>query len=48
MEQFEPSTDPFPAFLTSDQQSLFAVGYYHQKYHRKDAGAAEAPVEEMP
>jgi CRISPR-associated protein Csd1 len=43
MEQFEPSTDPFPAFLTSDQQSLFAVGYYHQKYHRKDAGAAEAP-----
>jgi CRISPR-associated protein Csd1 len=48
MEQFDPSADPFPAFLTSDQQSLFAVGYYHQKYYRKDAGAAEAPAEEMP
>lgn len=48
MEQFDPSADPFPAFLTSDQQSLFAVGYYHQKYHRKDASAAEteAPSEE--
>ena len=46
MEQFDPSADPFPAFLTSDQQSLFAVGYYHQKYDRKDASAAETPSEE--
>lgn len=48
MEEFDPSADPFPAFLTPDQQSLFAVGYYHQKYLRKDAGATEAHAEEMP
>jgi hypothetical protein len=48
MEQLDPSADPFPAFLTSDQQSLFAIGYYHQKYHRKDVGASNAPAEEMP
>lgn len=48
MEQFDPSADPFPASLTPDQQSLFAVGYYHQKYHRKDAAATEAQAEELP
>jgi CRISPR-associated protein Csd1 len=41
MEHFDPSANPFPAFLTSDQQSLFAVGYYHQKNYRKDTGSAE-------
>jgi CRISPR-associated protein Csd1 len=50
MERFDPSANPFPAFLTSDQQSLFAVGYYHQKNHRKDIGSAETEVnsEETP
>jgi CRISPR-associated protein Csd1 len=41
MEHFDPSASPFPAFLTSDQQSLFAVGYYHQKNYRRDTGSAE-------
>ena len=51
MEHFNPSADPFPAFLTADQQSLFAVGYYHQKFFRpKDAATAENHVhsEETP
>lgn len=51
MEHFNPSADPFPAFLTADQQSLFAVGYYHQKFFRpKDAATAENDVrsEETP
>src|ERR1700730_8579008 len=43
MEHFAPSAHPFPAFLTAEQQSLFAVGYYHQKYHRREAVALEAP-----
>jgi CRISPR-associated protein Csd1 len=51
MDHFNPSADPFPAFLTADQQSLFAVGYYHQKFFRpKDAATAENDVhsEETP
>jgi CRISPR-associated protein Csd1 len=48
MEHFDPSAHPFPAFLTAEQQSLFAVGYYHQKYHRTEAVAPEAPSEETP
>ena len=51
MEHFNPSADPFPAFLTADQQSLFAVGYYHQKFFRpKDAATAENHIhsEETP
>ena len=51
MEHFNPSADPFPAFLTADQQSLYAVGYYHQKFFRpKDAATAENHVhsEETP
>jgi hypothetical protein len=52
MEHFNPSADPFPGFLTADQQSLFAVGYYHQKFLRpsKDAATAENYVhsEETP
>jgi CRISPR-associated protein Csd1 len=50
MEHFNPSADPFPAFLTADQQSLFAVGYYHQKFFRPKDAAAENHVhsEETP
>jgi CRISPR-associated protein Csd1 len=44
MEHFNPSADPFPAFLTADQQSLFAVGYYHQKFFRPKDAATENRV----
>jgi CRISPR-associated protein Csd1 len=45
MEHFSPSAGPFPAFLTADQQSLFAVGYYHQKF---SATENQAHSEETP
>jgi CRISPR-associated protein Csd1 len=51
MNHFDPSADPFPAFLPAEQQALFAVGYYHQKndfFRRKDAGEAQAALEETP
>ena len=50
MEHFNPSADPFPAFLTADQQSLYAVGYYHQKFFRPKDAATENQVhsEETP
>jgi CRISPR-associated protein Csd1 len=50
MEHFNPPANPFPAFLTADQQSLFAVGYYHQKFFRPKDAATENQVhsEEMP
>ena len=31
MEQLSPDADPFPASLTSEQQALFGLGYYHQR-----------------
>src|SRR5580704_14951329 len=43
MEIFNPPADPFPAFLTADQQSLFAVGYYHQNFFLTKAAATENP-----
>ena len=44
MEHFNPPADPFPAFLTADQRSLFAVGYYHQKFFRPKDAAFEHQV----
>jgi CRISPR-associated protein Csd1 len=49
MGHFNPSEDPFPAFLTAGQQSLFAVGYYHQKFIRpNDAPENQVHSEETP
>ena len=31
MAMMSPSEDPFPASLSSEQQALFALGYYHQR-----------------
>lgn len=37
MDRLQPGADPFPATMPSDQQALFALGYYHQRseYFRK-------------
>lgn len=48
MEHLNPDGDPFPAFLAAEQQSLFAVGYYHQKhefFRRKDGSFAAGTKE---
>jgi len=31
MNMMTPADDPFPAFLSSEQQALFGVGYHHQR-----------------
>jgi CRISPR-associated protein Csd1 len=31
LEQMSPAADPFPASLPSEDQALFALGYYHQR-----------------
>jgi CRISPR-associated protein Csd1 len=31
MDMMSPSDDPFPASLSSEQQALFGLGYYHQR-----------------
>lgn len=31
MGQMSPSDDPFPAAMSSEQQALFGLGYYHQR-----------------
>lgn len=33
----DPHNDPFPVRLSPEEQSLFALGYYHQNAFRKDA-----------
>lgn len=46
MARLDPGADPFPAFLPTEQQALFPLGYYHQKsefFRRKD-GSTAAPV----
>lgn len=48
MTVFDPAGDPFPTALNADEQSLFAVGYYHQKnefFRKKDEGSSEAVTE---
>lgn len=48
MAVFDPAGDPFPTALNADEQSLFAVGYYHQKnvfFRKKDEDSSEAATE---
>jgi CRISPR-associated protein Csd1 len=40
MALMEPGKDPFPASLSAEQQALFGLGYYHQKFTRKETEAA--------
>lgn len=40
MALMEPGKDPFPASLSAEQQALFGLGYYHQKFTRKETDAA--------
>ena len=37
----------FDKFFSPDQQSIFAVGYYHQKAYRDQKAEAEANEEEQ-
>lgn len=39
MARMSPGETPFPRSLPPDQQALFALGYYHQRFHR--AGSAD-------
>ncbi len=31
MDLMSPADDPFPSFLSAEEQALFALGYYHQR-----------------
>lgn len=48
MAAFDPAGDPFPNALNADEQSLFAVGYYHQKnefFRKKDEVSSETAID---
>lgn len=48
MGAMDPSTDPFPASLSAEEQALFGLGYYHQRNDffksHKDDTASEEPA----
>ncbi|OIR02081.1 CRISPR-associated protein (Cas_Csd1) [mine drainage metagenome] len=50
MEMLAPSDDPFPAALSSQQQALFGLGYYHQRneFFRPKAKDAADHKEDTP
>ncbi len=37
MTLMSPGGDPYPASLSAEEQALFGLGYYHQKFTRKEA-----------
>lgn len=43
MNLMQPGADPFPASLSSQEQALFGLGYYHQRneFFKKPADSAE-------
>lgn len=41
--RLDPLNDPFPSRLSPEEQSLFALGYYHQNAFRKEAAATNEP-----
>lgn len=43
LDRMQPSSDPFPAFLSTEEQALFGLGYYHQRneFFRKKSGTEE-------
>ena len=45
MAVMSPSEDPFPASLSSEQQALFALGYYHQRSEFFKSKKTEMPEE---
>lgn len=44
MNMMQPANDPFPASLSSEEQALFGLGYYHQRneFFRKPEDATDA------
>ena len=50
MDMMSPSDDPFPAALSSQQQALFGLGYYHQRseFFRPKAQDTAAHKESTP
>lgn len=47
MGQMQPDNDPFPTSLSSEDQALFGLGYYHQRneFFGKTGGATETAAE---
>jgi CRISPR-associated protein Csd1 len=41
--RLDPLNDPFPNRLSPEEQSLFALGYYHQNAFRKEATTSNEP-----
>ena len=46
MEKLSPGRDPFPAHLPDRQQGLFALGYHHQRFAKRDSKDETSVVEE--
>jgi len=46
LDLMNPGDDPFPASLSSEQQSLFGLGYYHQRSEFFRSKSKDAPVQE--
>lgn len=44
MDQMKPGSDPFPASLSTEEQALFGLGYYHQRseFFRKSSNKTGA------
>ena len=42
IDQLSPEADKFPRTLSMQQQSIFALGYYHQRADNKKAAIAGA------
>ena len=45
MEMMSPADDPFPASLSSQEQALFGLGYYHQRNSSFKPQSSEAAPE---
>ncbi len=47
-ELMDPAADPFPTSLATDEQALFALGYYHQRnafFSKSEPGSAAQEIE---
>ena len=43
-----PGEDPFPAFLPTEEQALFGLGYYHQRSEFFDPARPTPPTPRRP
>lgn len=46
MNLMSPGDDPFPSHLSSEEQALFALGYYHQRNEFFKSGSPKTPETE--